>query len=174
MTKFLWLGPVHSIKELEVTTLLTLNTQKDYLEGDNSDIVATGTLGLDFSLIAVNFLTFVQTPRKTPSTSWPRSMALSPVRISRFFWANTSSRRTVMSKRLWSPLKRSCGIVSRTVTKQAISGSTTTRSSILQSVLGTPRCRCLVKVIEWIFSFKLAHDTFCSTSRQIPRRYQRN
>lgn len=34
-------GPVHSIQELEVSTQLTLATKKDYLEGDNSDIVAT-------------------------------------------------------------------------------------------------------------------------------------
>lgn len=34
-------GDVHSVKELEVSTLLTLATQKDYLEGDNSDIIAT-------------------------------------------------------------------------------------------------------------------------------------
>lgn len=32
---------MHSVKELEVKTLLTLATQKDYLQGDNSDIVAT-------------------------------------------------------------------------------------------------------------------------------------
>lgn len=34
-------GPVHSVKELEVFTLLTLSSTKDYLEGDNSDIIAT-------------------------------------------------------------------------------------------------------------------------------------
>lgn len=34
-------GPVHSIQELEVNTQLTLATKKDYLSGDNSDIVAT-------------------------------------------------------------------------------------------------------------------------------------
>lgn len=34
-------GPVHSIKEFEVDTHLKLYTQKDYFEGDNSDIVAT-------------------------------------------------------------------------------------------------------------------------------------
>jgi urate oxidase len=32
---------VHSIKELEVKSLLTLSTVKDYLHGDNSDIIAT-------------------------------------------------------------------------------------------------------------------------------------
>lgn len=32
---------MHSVKELEVKTLLTLNSQKDYLKGDNSDIIAT-------------------------------------------------------------------------------------------------------------------------------------
>lgn len=32
---------MHSIKEFEVSTRLTLSSQKDYLEGDNSDIVAT-------------------------------------------------------------------------------------------------------------------------------------
>lgn len=34
-------GPVHSIRELEVNTHLKLYTQKDYLKGDNTDIVAT-------------------------------------------------------------------------------------------------------------------------------------
>lgn len=34
-------GPVHSVKELEVSTRLFLSTEKDYLEGDNSDIIAT-------------------------------------------------------------------------------------------------------------------------------------
>lgn len=34
-------GDVHSIQELEVCTHLTLATKKDYLVGDNSDIVAT-------------------------------------------------------------------------------------------------------------------------------------
>lgn len=34
-------GALHSIQELEVNTHLTLATHKDYLEGDNSDIVAT-------------------------------------------------------------------------------------------------------------------------------------
>lgn len=34
-------GPVHSIKEYEVDTQLTLDSDKDYLDGDNSDVVAT-------------------------------------------------------------------------------------------------------------------------------------
>lgn len=34
-------GPVHTIKEYEVNTQLTLKSDKDYLEGDNSDVVAT-------------------------------------------------------------------------------------------------------------------------------------
>ncbi|EFX89027.1 hypothetical protein DAPPUDRAFT_233847 [Daphnia pulex] len=34
-------GPVHSIRELEVSSQLTLSSKKDYTEGDNSDIVAT-------------------------------------------------------------------------------------------------------------------------------------
>ncbi|XP_046643712.1 uricase-like [Daphnia pulicaria] len=34
-------GPVHSIRELEVSSQLTLASKKDYTEGDNSDIVAT-------------------------------------------------------------------------------------------------------------------------------------
>lgn len=34
-------GIVHNIKELEVSTSLTLSTEKDYLVGDNSDIIAT-------------------------------------------------------------------------------------------------------------------------------------
>lgn len=36
-------GAVHSIRELEVETLLTLNNHKDYERGDNSDIIATDT-----------------------------------------------------------------------------------------------------------------------------------
>jgi len=36
-------GAVHSIRELEVETLLTLNNHKDYESGDNSDIIATDT-----------------------------------------------------------------------------------------------------------------------------------
>lgn len=32
---------MHSVKELEVSTRLTLSSKKDYLEGDNSDIIAT-------------------------------------------------------------------------------------------------------------------------------------
>ena len=36
-------GSVHSIRELEVETLLTLNNNKDYETGDNSDIIATDT-----------------------------------------------------------------------------------------------------------------------------------
>lgn len=34
-------GHVHSIKEYEVDTQLTLASDKDYLGGDNSDVVAT-------------------------------------------------------------------------------------------------------------------------------------
>ncbi|CAD7079326.1 unnamed protein product [Hermetia illucens] len=34
-------GPVHSIREFEVSTHLKLESKKDYTEGDNSDIVAT-------------------------------------------------------------------------------------------------------------------------------------
>ncbi|KAK4306085.1 hypothetical protein Pmani_022062 [Petrolisthes manimaculis] len=34
-------GRVHSIKEYEIKTQLTLNTDKDYLLGDNSDVIAT-------------------------------------------------------------------------------------------------------------------------------------
>jgi len=34
-------GSTHSIKEYEVSTLITLDSDKDYLHGDNSDIVAT-------------------------------------------------------------------------------------------------------------------------------------
>lgn len=36
-------GNVHYIKEMEVCTAITLNNHKDYLYGDNSDIVATDT-----------------------------------------------------------------------------------------------------------------------------------
>lgn len=38
---FVNLGPVHSIKELKVATNLTLGTIKDYVLGDNSDIIDT-------------------------------------------------------------------------------------------------------------------------------------
>lgn len=34
-------GPTHYVKEFKVDTKLTLNSKKDYLFGDNSDIVAT-------------------------------------------------------------------------------------------------------------------------------------
>ena len=34
-------GNVHSIKEYEVSTLITLNSDKDFKQGDNSDIIAT-------------------------------------------------------------------------------------------------------------------------------------
>ena len=34
-------GRTHHVKELEVNTQLTLNNTKDYLHGDNSDIIAT-------------------------------------------------------------------------------------------------------------------------------------
>lgn len=36
-------GAVHTIRELEVETLLTLASSKDYESGDNSDIIATDT-----------------------------------------------------------------------------------------------------------------------------------
>ena len=36
-------GNVHYIKELEVCTAITLNNHRDYLFGDNADIVATDT-----------------------------------------------------------------------------------------------------------------------------------
>lgn len=41
MEKFYFQGLVHSVKEYEVSTRLTLSTDKDYLIGDNSDIIAT-------------------------------------------------------------------------------------------------------------------------------------
>ena len=34
-------GDIHFVKELEVSTELTLNSVKDYTHGDNSDIIAT-------------------------------------------------------------------------------------------------------------------------------------
>lgn len=36
-------GPFHTIREFEVDTHLRLSTQKDYLDGDNTDIIATDT-----------------------------------------------------------------------------------------------------------------------------------
>lgn len=47
---------MHSIKELEVSTRLTLNSQKDYLEGDNSDIVATGNFNIIFLTFTISFI----------------------------------------------------------------------------------------------------------------------
>lgn len=34
-------GKIHYVKEIEVSTQLTLNNTKDYIHGDNSDIIAT-------------------------------------------------------------------------------------------------------------------------------------
>jgi len=36
-------GNVHSIREYEVSTLITLSSEKDYTQGDNADIIATDT-----------------------------------------------------------------------------------------------------------------------------------
>uniref|UniRef100_A0A1Y1N0J3 Uricase n=1 Tax=Photinus pyralis TaxID=7054 RepID=A0A1Y1N0J3_PHOPY len=36
-------GPLHTIREFEVDTHLKLTTQKDYLDGNNQDIIATDT-----------------------------------------------------------------------------------------------------------------------------------
>merc|ERR1711874_445360 len=53
-------GSVHSIRELEVVTLLTLDNTKDYETGDNEDIVATDSqkntvyvLAKEFGLVLV-------------------------------------------------------------------------------------------------------------------------
>lgn len=48
-------GLVHTIKELEVSTSLSLATQKDYLEGDNSDIVATDSQKNTVYILAKKF-----------------------------------------------------------------------------------------------------------------------
>jgi urate oxidase len=48
-------GPVHTIKELEVGTKLKLYSQKDYLYGDNTDIVATDSQKNTVYLLAKKF-----------------------------------------------------------------------------------------------------------------------
>jgi len=47
-------GPVHTIREWEVCTELTLYSHKDYLHGDNSDIVATDTQKNTVYILAKN------------------------------------------------------------------------------------------------------------------------
>ncbi|KAK7067329.1 hypothetical protein SK128_006363 [Halocaridina rubra] len=47
-------GPVHTIKEYEVNTQLTLNTDKDYTHGDNSDIIATDSQKNTVYILAKN------------------------------------------------------------------------------------------------------------------------
>jgi len=48
-------GSVHTIRELEVETLLTLNNHKDYETGDNSDIIATDTQKNTVYILAKKF-----------------------------------------------------------------------------------------------------------------------
>lgn len=48
-------GLVHHVKELEVSTRLTLATEKDYLLGDNSDIIATDSQKNTVYLLAKKF-----------------------------------------------------------------------------------------------------------------------
>jgi len=48
-------GSVHTIRELEVETLLTLNNHKDYETGDNSDIIATDTQKNTVFILAKQF-----------------------------------------------------------------------------------------------------------------------
>jgi urate oxidase len=47
-------GVRHHIKEFEVNTHLTLDSKKDYLEGDNSDIVATDSQKNTVYILAKN------------------------------------------------------------------------------------------------------------------------
>merc|ERR1712168_1066171 len=49
-------GSVHTIRELEVETLLTLNNHKDYETGDNSDIIATDTQKNTVYILAKHFI----------------------------------------------------------------------------------------------------------------------
>lgn len=55
-------GPVHSIKEFEVSTHLKLYSKKDYFYGDNSDIVATDSQKNTVYLLAKKF--GVENPEK--------------------------------------------------------------------------------------------------------------
>jgi len=48
-------GSVHTIRELEVETSLTLNNHKDYEKGDNSDIIATDTQKNTVYILAKQF-----------------------------------------------------------------------------------------------------------------------
>jgi len=48
-------GSVHTIRELEVESLLTLNNHKDYERGDNSDIIATDTQKNTVYILAKQF-----------------------------------------------------------------------------------------------------------------------
>lgn len=48
-------GPVHSIKEYEVNTQLTLDSDKDYLGADNSDVVATDSQKNTVYILAKRF-----------------------------------------------------------------------------------------------------------------------
>lgn len=48
------IGPTHYIKELEVNTQLSLDSKKDYLHGDNSDIVATDSQKNTVYILAKN------------------------------------------------------------------------------------------------------------------------
>ena len=47
-------GPTHHIKEYEVNTQLTLDSKKDYLHGDNGDIVATDSQKNTVYILAKN------------------------------------------------------------------------------------------------------------------------
>lgn len=47
-------GPVHSVKEYEVNTALTLDSDKDYIVGDNSDIIATDSQKNTVYILAKN------------------------------------------------------------------------------------------------------------------------
>ncbi|XP_042858623.1 uricase-like [Penaeus japonicus] len=47
-------GPVHTIKEYEVNTALTLDSDKDYIVGDNSDIIATDSQKNTVYILAKN------------------------------------------------------------------------------------------------------------------------
>ncbi|XP_037795199.1 uricase-like [Penaeus monodon] len=47
-------GPVHTVKEYEVNTALTLDSDKDYIVGDNSDIIATDSQKNTVYILAKN------------------------------------------------------------------------------------------------------------------------
>lgn len=68
-------GPVHSIRELDVSTQLTLSSKKDYTAGKNLMILKPSEILENTVIFQVIILTSSPLiPRKIPSTSLPKSM----------------------------------------------------------------------------------------------------